>query len=128
MQNIAVSVEANLIVKRNRTKTERKTTFKEEPSGMDHKLDAIISGMQRLGDRVDSIERKSSWEAPQHNPIRNPNFRRNQNPNAGRASPEQDIRPPFQENYAEASSSKEQMDDTHINLMGLNDEQPIFLS
>lgn len=95
MQTIAVSVEANLIAKRNRTRTERKTTFKEEPSGMDQKLDAIISGMQRLGDRVDSVERKSSWEAPQNNPIRNPNFRRNQNPHVGRASPEQDIRPPF---------------------------------
>jgi len=33
MQDIAVSVEANLIAKRNRTRTERKTTFKEEPSG-----------------------------------------------------------------------------------------------
>lgn len=84
--------------------------------------------MKRLGDRVDSVERKSSWEAPQNNPVRNPNFRRNQNPNVGRVSPEQDIRPPFQENYAEASSSKEQMDDTHINFMGLNDEQQVFLS
>ena len=60
MQDIAVSVEANLIAKRNRTRTERKTTFKEEPSGWDQKLDAIITGMQRLGDRVESIERKSS--------------------------------------------------------------------
>ena len=46
MQNAAVSVEANLIAKRNRARAERKTTFKEEPSGMDQKLDAIISGMQ----------------------------------------------------------------------------------
>jgi len=84
--------------------------------------------MQRLGDRLDSIGRNSSRQGPQNNPIRNPNFRRNQNPNARKASTEQDIRPPFQENYAEASSSKEKMDDTHINLMGLNDEQQVFLS
>jgi len=128
MQNIAVSVEANLIAKRNRTRTEIRTTFKEEPSALDQKLDAIIIGMHRLGDRVESVERKSSWEGPQNNPIRNPNFRRNQNPNAGKASPEQDIRPPFQENYTEASTSNEQLDDTHINLMGLNDDQQVFLS
>ena len=41
---------------------ERRTTFKEEPTTLDHKLDAIINGMQRLGDRVEGVERKSSWE------------------------------------------------------------------
>ena len=126
MQNIAVSVEANLIAKRNRARNERKTTFKEEPSGWDQKLDAIINGMQRLGERIESVERKSSWEGPQNNPIRNPNFRRNQND--GKASPETNVRPPFQENYAESSTSSEQIDDTHINLMGLNNEQQVFLS
>jgi len=128
MQNIAVSVEANLIAKRNKTRMERRTTFKEEPSALDQKLDAIITGMHRLGDRVESVGRKSSWEGPQNNPARNPNYRKNQNPNAGRAGPEQDIRPPFQENYDEASTSNEPIDDTHINLMGLNDEQEVFLS
>jgi len=128
MQKIAVSVEANLIAKRNRARTERKTTFKEEPSGLDQKLDAIITGMHILGDRVESKERKSSWEGPQNNPVRNSNFRRNQNPNVGKASPEQDVRPPFQENYAETSTSSEQIDDTHINLMGLDDEQQVLLS
>jgi len=128
MQNVAVSVEANLIAKRNRARAERKITFKEEPSGIDQKLDAIISGMQRLGERVESVERKSSWEGPQNNPIRNPNFRRNQNQNPGKASPENQIRPPFQENYAETSNANEQTDDTHINLMGLNNEQQVFLS
>jgi len=128
MQNVAVSVEANLIAKRNRARAERKTTFKEEPSSWDQKLDAIINGMQRLGERVESVERKSSWEGPQNNPIRNPNFRRNQNQNTGKASPENQIRPPFQENYTETSTANEQKDDTHINLMGLNNEQQVFLS
>ena len=63
MQNIAVSVEENLIAKRNRAKVERRTTFKEEPSALDQKLDAIINGMHKLGDRVENVERKSSWEA-----------------------------------------------------------------
>ena len=35
MQNVVVSVEANLIAKRNRARTERRTTFKEEPSALD---------------------------------------------------------------------------------------------
>ena len=62
MQNVDVSVEENLIAKRNRARAERRTTFKEEPSAFEQKLDAIINGMHRLGDRVDTIERKSSWE------------------------------------------------------------------
>ena len=128
MQNVAISVEANLIAKRNRARTERRTTFKEEPSALDQKLDAIITGMHRLGDRVDTVEIKSSWDGPQNNTVRNPNFRKNQNPNARRADPDQDIRPPFQENYTEASTSNEPTDDTHINLMGLNDEKQVFLT
>jgi len=128
MQSVAVSVEANLIAKRNRARMERKTTFKEEPTAIDQKLDAIISGMHKLGERMESVERKSTWEGQQSNPTRNPNFRKNQNPNAGRGSPEQGIRPPFQENYTEGSTSNEPMDDTHINLMGFDDEQQVFLS
>jgi len=128
MQNVAVTVEANLIAKRNRARIERRTTFKEEPSTLDQKLDAIMNGMHRLGDRVESVERKSSWEGQQRNTIRNPNFKKNQNPNVGRASPDHDIRPPFQENYKEASTSSEPVEDAHINLMGLKNDQQVFLS
>ena len=45
-QNVVVTVEANLIAKRNRARMERRTTFKEEPSAFDQKLDAIINGLQ----------------------------------------------------------------------------------
>jgi len=84
--------------------------------------------MHSIGDRVETIERKSSWEGQQSNTIRNPNFRKTQNPNIGRASSNHDIRPPFHENYAEASTSSEPTEDTHINLMGLNGEQQVFLT
>lgn len=127
-QKVAVMVEANLIAKRNRARLEKRTAFKEEPSALDQKLDAILNGMKILRERVESVERKSTWEAPQNNPIRNPNFRRNQNPNIGKTGPNQDIRPLFQENYTEASTSNDQEDDTHINLMGLKDEHQVFLS
>lgn len=84
--------------------------------------------MDRLGDRVGTIERKSSWEGQPSNTTRNPNFRKNQNPNTGKADPDQNIRPSFQENYVEASTSSEPIKDAQINLMGINSEQQIFLT
>jgi len=63
--------------------------------------------MGRLSDRVETIERKSSWEGQLSNTGRNPNFRKNQNPNTGKIGLDQNIRPPFQENYAEASTANE---------------------
>jgi len=84
--------------------------------------------MHRLGDRIETVERKSSWDGEENTTVRNPNIRKNQNPNVGRASPDQDIRPPFQENYTEASTSSEPTEDTHINLMGLKNDQQVFLS
>jgi len=128
MQNVAVTMEANLIAKRNKARNERRTTFKEEPSALEQKLDVIINGMHRLGDRVESFERKSSWEAQQPNTIRNLNFRKNQNSNVGRASLDHDIRPPFQENYTEASISSDPTEETHMNLIDLKGEQQIFLT
>jgi len=79
--------------------------------------------MHRLGDRVESVERKSSWEGQHPNATRNPNFRKAQNTNASRSSPDRDIRPPFQENYTEASTSSEPTEETHMNLIDSKDEQ-----
>lgn len=84
--------------------------------------------MDRLGDKVETIERKSSWEGQPGNTTRNPNFRKNQNPNSGKADPDQNIRPPFQENYVEASTSNEPTEDIQINLMGLSTKQQFFLT
>jgi len=128
MQSIAISVEANLISKRARARAERRIPIKEEPSAFEQKLDAIIKGMDRLGDRVETIERKSSWDGQRNNIGRNSNFRKKQNPNTGKVGPDQNIRPPFQENYSEASTSSEPTKDTQINLMGLNSEQQIFFT
>lgn len=127
MQNISISVEANLIAKRNGARAKRRTTFKEELSAFEQKLDAIIKRMDRLGDRVETIKRNSSWEGQPSTP-RNPNFRKNKNPNVGRVGPDQNIRSPFQENYAEASTSSEPIEDPHINLMGFDSEHQVFLT
>jgi len=59
MQNVAVTVEANLITKRNRARAERRITFKEEPSPSDQKIDALISN---VGGLLDNIERKPTWD------------------------------------------------------------------
>ncbi len=95
MQSIAMSMEANLISKRNRARSERRKTFKEEPSAFEQKLDVINKGMDRLGDRVETIERKSSWEGQPNSNARNLNFRKNQNPNVGKVGRDQNIRSPF---------------------------------
>lgn len=127
-QKAAVTVEANLIAKRNRARLEKRSIYKEEPTTFDQKLDAILNSMKRLGDRVESVERKASWEAPQNNPPRNPNFRRNPNTNNGRANADPEIRPPFQENYAETSTLTEPNEDPEINLIGLDGESQVFLT
>ena len=91
-------------------------------------MDVIIKGMDRLGDRVETIEGKYSWEAQVGNTTRNTNFRKNPNLNNGKTVPDQNIRAPFQENYAEASTSSEPTKDPQINLMGLKSERQVFLS
>ena len=55
MKSIAVSVEVNLISKRAKARSERRIPLKEESSPVEQKLDAIIKGMERLGDRVETI-------------------------------------------------------------------------
>ena len=91
-------------------------------------MDTIIKGMDNFENIMGTIEIKSSWEGQQINPIRNPNFRKNQNRTVGRASPDHDVRPPFHENYAKASTSSEPPEDSHISLMVLKGEQQVFLT
>ena len=100
MQSVAVSVEANLLSKRAKARNERRIPAKEENTPFEQKMDAIVKGMDRLLNRVEIIERKYPWDGQQGNSTRNPNFRKNHNQNAGRNILDQNIRPPFQENYA----------------------------
>lgn len=72
MQSITVSVEANLISKRAKVRSERRIPLKEDSSSFEHKLYAIIKGMDRLGDRVETIETKSPWDGQPTNIGRNP--------------------------------------------------------
>ena len=51
----------------------------------------------------------------------NPNTRKN-------AIPDQQIRSPFQENYDEGLQNHEEEDDTQINLLGIKNEDVVFLT
>lgn len=120
MQSVAICVEANLLSKRAKARNERRIPAKEESTPFEQKMDAIVKGMDRLLDLVETIEKKSPWDGQQANPRRNPSFRKNKNQNAGKNILDQNIRPPFQENYAEASHLDDPQEDTQINLMGLD--------
>ena len=85
-------------------------------------------------DIIDRTPPRENQPGPQ---IRNPNFRRNP-PQIRQREPreqreqrglDQNIRPTFQENYVDEGEEKiEGLDDVHINLMGINDNDSIFLT
>ena len=102
MQTYVVGVEVNILAKQARLRNERIVTMKEEASSSDTKIDILAKTLERIMDRLDNIERRPQWDNQQHN--RNPNFRKNTNSRKSKDSaPNQTIRPPFQENYAESS-------------------------
>jgi hypothetical protein len=128
-----VSVEANLLAKRDRLRTERRVTIKEEPSTsfVDEKIDSLVRTMERMMDRLDIVDRTPPRENQPGPQIRNPNFRRNQSQIRQREQRglDQQIRPPFQENYVdEGEEIVEDLDDVQINLMGINDNDYVFLT
>ena len=89
--------------------------------------------MERL-EITDKNPPRENQPSPQ---IQNPNFRRNppqirkrepreQQEHRG---PDQEIRPPFQENYVdEGEETIEGLYYIHINLMGINDNDSIFIT
>ena len=90
-------------------------------------MDVICKTLERVIDRLDNIERIPQWDNQQQ--IRNPNFRKNINSKkAKETSPDQTIRPPFQENYAESSQNNNDDEEDNINIMGIYDNNTIFLT
>jgi hypothetical protein len=139
MQKSAISVEANLMAKRARQRSERRVTIKEEPSTSttDSKWDSMVRTMELMLERMTVSYRnppRDNTPAPQ---VRNPNFRRNplqirqRDPRDQREQrgPDQQIRPPLKENYVDEEGEViEELEDTHINLMGIHDNEAIFLT
>jgi hypothetical protein len=136
MQKSAISVEANLLAKRARQRTEWRVTIKEEPStsNNDSKLDTVVRSLALLLERSSISDRNPPRDDTPTPQIRNPNFRRNppqirQRDQRDQRGPDQPIRPPLQENYADdGGEANEELEDTHINLMGIHDNDAIFLT
>lgn len=125
MQRYVVSVEANLQAKRERMRTEKIVTFREEEStsASEAKIDSLVRTMERMMERININDRNV--------PRENTTVQQNQNPNPRRNPPQirqreqrgldQQIRPPFQENYAdEGGEVIEEVEENNINLMGTN--------
>lgn len=64
MHKIAVSVEANLLAKRAKTKTEKKVTIKEEASSSNN----LLRKLEKMFDRLTNTDKPETQ-------VRNPNFR-----------------------------------------------------
>ena len=130
MQINVFSVEENLLARSARMRNERRVTIKDEPSTSYSKIDSLAKSMERKMDRLENMERKPQWDNQQQGPqIRNPNFRNNSTTSKSKEStPDQKIRPPFQENYVEISHQNEEDEDSQINLMGINDDNKDFLT
>jgi hypothetical protein len=79
MQKSAISVEANLLVKRARQRSERRVTIKEEPSmsTTDSKLDSMVKTLELLMERVNVSDRNPMRDNTPTPQVQNPNFRRN---------------------------------------------------
>ena len=72
MQKGAVSVEANIIEKRNRLRLEKRVTYKD-----DTKIDNLVKAMERMLEKINLNDRVPPREPQKnHNKNRNQNYRR----------------------------------------------------
>jgi hypothetical protein len=148
MQKCAISVEANLLARRARHRNERRVTIREEPStsNNDYKMDTVVKSLALLLERSNISDKNPPRDDTPTPQIRNPNFRRNP-PQIRQRDPRDQrdqrdlrdqreqrgldppIKPPLQENYADDGEEVlEELEDTHINLMGIHDNEAIFLT
>jgi hypothetical protein len=100
-------------------------------------LDSLAGAMERMMERITVSKRNPPRENQPAPQIRNPNFRSNpqqirqRDPKDQREQkgPNQQIKPPLEENYVdEGEEVIEELEDTHINLMGIHDNEVIFLT
>ena len=115
IQENFIKVEANILAKKAKLKSERIVTMKEEPStsDVDHKIDNLVKVVNQMIQRVnlnDQTQVRENQNAPQN---RNQKFRRNvpQIKQREQKGPEKQVWPPFQENYTD--------DVGHLILKGL---------
>jgi hypothetical protein len=75
----AVSVEANILARRDRQRTERRVAMKQEPStpSSDDKLDSIVGSMERMMETLTITDRNPPRENQPSPLIKNKNIGRN---------------------------------------------------
>ena len=132
MQQIAIKADANLAEKRARTRSERKVTYRDEVStsspSLDPRIDDLVKSMAKMWEKINE---KAPIRDNQPNPQirnRNQNFRREQPQNIPRDN-DQQVRPPFNENYVEEDDrDSEPLDEHHLNLIGSDNEGEVYLT
>lgn len=106
MQSNVVKVEANLLAKKSKLKTERRITIKEEPSSSSSylKIDNLVKIMERIMERMTRADRTPPRDNQINSQNINHNLRRNtplMKQREQRSPNDQQLRPSFQENYVE---------------------------
>ena len=96
--------EVNLIEKRARMRSEKRVTYKDETmpstSSYDSKIDNLVKTMERMMGKISLNERMPPGESQpiSKNINKTPNFKRDA-PQMRQRDNDQQIRPPFQDNY-----------------------------
>ena len=122
MQKGAVSVEANLIEKRARMRFEKRVTYRDDTfaSTSDPKYDSLAKNVERLAKMMEKMVFTVSNQNRNQNQNQNQNFRRNNPPNRQRDSDQQVI-PPFQENFLDEDEGIiEESEGTTINMVEID--------
>lgn len=137
LQRGVVSVEENMISKRARMKNEKRVTYREKAvtSTSDTNIDNLIRTMEKMMERINLNEsafpRENQATPPNRIHYQNQNFRRNppQIRQREQRGTSQQIKPPFHENYVDQDEGGfEEPEEIQINLMGVNDEDIVFLT
>lgn len=105
MQKIAISVEANLLAKRARTKTKKKVTIKEEASSSGH----LLHKLEKIFYRFTIVDKpKTEVKNPNFHGQQQPQFRiKQQEQRAQDPSAQQKIKTPLQQNYVHGTESED---------------------
>jgi len=115
-------------------RSKKRVTYKDEivasTSSSDAKIDTLVRKMERIMEKISLNERTPPREN-QFNPQnrnRNHNFRKDP-PQIRQRENDQQIRPPFQDNYVDEEEREPgELKENHVNIIGSNDKDKNFLT
>ena len=125
MQLDVVGVEINIIAKKARLRNERRVTIKEEKSNSDGKFDIFGKNLERV---VEILRENHNGITNHKSEIPTSEKRKKKPGKAKEATPNQNIRPPFQEKYAKSSQNNDEYEDNINLIMGIDEENTSFLT